>query len=78
LIYESLQKEIDRVVSTLPEREALILKRFYGLGGNAPMTLEEISEEFNLTRERVRQLKEKAIKRLKNTSRSKVLRSYLG
>ncbi len=78
LLYESLQKEIDRVVSTLPEREASIIKRFYGLGGSAPMTLEEISEEFDLTRERVRQIKEKAIKRLKNTSRSKVLKSYLG
>ncbi len=78
LMYESLQKEIDRVVSTLPEREALILRRFYGLGGKTPMTLEEISEEFDLTRERVRQIKEKAIKRLKNTSRSKVLKSYLG
>jgi RNA polymerase primary sigma factor len=78
LLYESLQKEIDRVVSTLPEREALIIRRFYGLGGKAPMTLEEISEEFDLTRERVRQIKEKAIKRLKNTSRSKTLKSYLG
>ncbi len=78
LLYESLQKEIDRVVSTLPEREASVIKRFYGLGGSAPMTLEEISEEFDLTRERVRQIKEKAIKRLKNTSRSKVLKSYLG
>ncbi len=78
LLYESLQKEIDRIVSTLPERESEIIRRFYGLGGITPMTLEEISEEFELTRERVRQIKEKAIKRLKNTSRSKVLKSYLG
>ena len=78
LLYESLQKEIDRIVSTLPEREASIIRRFYGLGGITPMTLEEISEELELTRERVRQIKEKAIKRLKNTSRSKILKSYLG
>jgi RNA polymerase primary sigma factor len=78
LIYESLQKEIERVVSTLPEREAQIIRLFYGLGGITPLTLEEISEKFELTRERVRQIREKAIKKLKNTSRSKILKSYLG
>jgi len=78
LIYESLQKEIDRAISTLSEREASVIQLYYGLKGKHAMTLEEISEEFDLTRERVRQIKEKAIRRLKQTSRSKILRSYLG
>ena len=72
LLYESLKKEIDRAISTLTPREA------DGLNGSHPMTLEEIGEKFDLTRERVRQIKEKAIRRLKNTSRSKILKSYLG
>ncbi len=78
LLYESLQKEIDRAISTLSEREAAVIRLYFGLKGKHPMTLEEISEEFDLTRERVRQIKEKAIRRLKQTSRSKILKSYLG
>ncbi len=78
LLYESLRKEIERVISTLTPREAEILKYYFGLEGKYPMTLEEIGEKFDLTRERVRQIKEKAIRRLKQTSRSKILKTYLG
>lgn len=78
LIYESLRTEIERAVSTLTSREADVVRLFFGLEGKHPMTLEEIAEKFNLTRERVRQIKEKAIRRLKHTSRSKILKSYLG
>lgn len=78
LIYDSLRKEIERAVSTLTQREADVIRYFYGLNGFQQLTLEEISEKFDLTRERVRQIKEKAIRRLKNTSRSKILQSYLG
>ena len=78
LIYESLRKEIERVISTLTLREGEILKYYFGLEGKYPMTLEEIGEKFDLTRERVRQIKEKAIRRLKQTSRSKILKTYLG
>jgi len=78
LLYESLRKEIDRAISTLTQREADVVKLYFGLNGSHPMTLEEIGETFDLTRERVRQIKEKAIRRLKHTSRSKILKSYLG
>ncbi|MDC1186535.1 sigma-70 family RNA polymerase sigma factor [Crocinitomicaceae bacterium] len=78
LVVESLQKDIDRSLSTLTVRESEILKMYYGLGGMPAQTLEEIGTRFELTRERVRQIKEKAIRRLKHTSRSKMLRSYLG
>ena len=78
LIYESLRKEIDRAVSTLTPREADVIRMYFGLNQRHPMTLEEIGERFDLTRERVRQIKEKAIRRLKHTSRSKILKSYLG
>ncbi|HQQ12934.1 MAG TPA: sigma-70 family RNA polymerase sigma factor, partial [Bacteroidales bacterium] len=78
LLYESLRKEIDRAISTLTPREADVIKLYFGLNGSHPMTLEEIGEKFDLTRERVRQIKEKAIRRLKHTSRSKILKSYLG
>lgn len=77
LISESLSREIDRALSTLTERESDIVKLFFGIGGQE-MTLEEIGERFGLTRERVRQIKEKAIRRLRNASRSKLLKSYLG
>ena len=77
LISESLQKEIDRALSTLTERESDIIKMFFGIGGQE-MTLEEIGDKFQLTRERVRQIKEKAIRRLRQDSRSKLLKSYLG
>ena len=77
LINESLSKEIDRALSTLTDREAEIIRKFFGIG-MPEMTLEEIGEEFGLTRERVRQIKEKAIRRLRNNSRSKLLKPYLG
>ena len=78
LLYDSLRKEIDRAVSTLTPREADVVRFYFGLGNSHPMTLEEIGEKFDLTRERVRQIKEKAIRRLKHTSRSKILKTYLG
>ena len=77
LIYESLQQEIERTLSTLTERESDIVKMFFGIGCQE-MTLEEIGDKFQLTRERVRQIKEKAIKRLRQNSRSKLLRTFLG
>ncbi len=78
LISESLQKEVERSLSTLTERERDVIKLFFGLGMNTGLTLEEIGAKFDLTRERVRQIKEKAIRRLRHTSRSKLLRGYLG
>jgi RNA polymerase primary sigma factor len=78
LINDSLRKEIDRALSTLTSREADVIKYYFGLNGEHAMTLEEIGEKFDLTRERVRQIKEKAIRRLKQTSRSKILKTYLG
>ncbi len=78
LLYESLKKEIDRAISTLTPREADVVRLYFGLNSKHPMTLEEIGERFDLTRERVRQIKEKAIRRLKHTSRSKILKTYLG
>jgi RNA polymerase primary sigma factor len=77
LLNESLSKEIDRALATLTERERDIVKYFFGIG-TQEMTLEEIGEQFGLTRERVRQIKEKAIRRLRHSSRSKLLKSYLG
>jgi RNA polymerase primary sigma factor len=77
LLKESLRKEIERALSTLSPREANIIRLYFGLNGKHPLTLEEIGEEFDLTRERVRQIKEKALKRLKQTTRSKILKSYL-
>jgi RNA polymerase primary sigma factor len=78
LINESLSEEIKRSLSTLTEREREIVVLFFGLGANSPLSLEEIGEKFNLTRERVRQIKDKALQRLRHTSRSKILKSYLG
>ncbi|MDE5421787.1 RNA polymerase primary sigma factor [Ancylomarina subtilis] len=77
LLNESLTREIDRALATLTERESDIIKLFFGIGIQE-MTLEEIGEKFGLTRERVRQIKEKAIRRLRHTSRSKLLKTYLG
>ncbi|MBN2777749.1 MAG: sigma-70 family RNA polymerase sigma factor [Bacteroidales bacterium] len=77
LINESLAKEIDRALATLTERERDIVKLFFGIACQ-DMTLEEIGDKFGLTRERVRQIKEKAIRRLRHSSRSKLLKSYLG
>lgn len=78
LVSESLRKDIERSLSTLTSREGDVVRLYYGLNGRHPMTLEEIGERFDLTRERVRQIKEKAIRRLKHTSRSRMLKSYLG
>jgi len=78
LVHESLRIEIERALETLTPREADVVKLYFGLGEHQPMTLEEIGETFDLTRERVRQIKEKAIRRLKHTSRSKILMTYLG
>ena len=77
LINESLSTEVDRALETLTDRERDIIKYFFGIG-TSEMTLEEIGEKFDLTRERVRQIKEKAIRRLRHSSRSKLLKSYLG
>ncbi|MDY3979788.1 MAG: RNA polymerase sigma factor RpoD/SigA [Tidjanibacter sp.] len=77
LINESLSTEVDRALDTLTDREKDIIKFFFGIGCSE-MTLEEIGEKFGLTRERVRQIKEKAIRRLRHSSRSKLLKSYLG
>ena len=77
LVNESLNTEIERALSTLTDREREIIKSFFGIGCQE-MTREEIGERFGLTRERVRQIKEKAIRRLKSPSRSKLLKSYLG
>ncbi len=78
LLSESLRKEIERALGTLSSREADVLRLYFGLHGGPAMTLEEIGERFALTRERVRQIKEKAIRRLKHSSRSKLLKAYLG
>jgi RNA polymerase primary sigma factor len=78
LLTDSLRREIERVLSILTYREANILRLYFGFNTKYQYTLEEIGQEFNLTRERVRQIKEKAIKRLKNAARSKLLKSYLG
>ena len=77
LVNESLSKEIDRALSTLTEREKDIIQMFFGIN-TQEMTLEEIGDKFGLTRERVRQIKEKAIRRLRANSRSKLLKAYLG
>ncbi len=78
LINESLAWEIERALTSLSPREAKVLKLYFGLGMKHPFTLEEIGEELSLTRERVRQIKEKAIKRIQFTTRCKILRTYLG
>ena len=78
LLLESLRKEIDRSLAGLTPREMDVLKLYFGLNGSHPHSLEEIGEKFELTRERVRQIKEKAVRRLKHSSRSKLLAGYLG
>lgn len=78
LLKNSLKREISRALATLTQRESDVIVFYFGLNGNNPMTLEEIGEKFHLTRERVRQIKEKATRRLRYTTRSKILRSYLG
>lgn len=78
LMNDSLRREVQRALSTLTQREADVITLYFGLNGEQSMTLEEIGEKFSLTRERVRQIKEKAIRRLRHTSRSKALKPYLG
>ena len=78
LMYESLQQEINRSLSTLPEKEREVLRLFFGIGVSHALTLQEIALKFDLTRERVRQIKEKAIRRLRHKSRSRLLKTYLG
>lgn len=78
LMEGSLRKEVQRALSTLSERESLVISSYFGLDGSQAMTLEEIGEKFDLTRERVRQIKEKATRKLKNSTRSKLLKAYLG
>jgi RNA polymerase primary sigma factor len=78
LVVESLRTEIERSLNTLTPREGDVVRLYYGLNGRTALTLEEIGERFDLTRERVRQIKEKAIRRLKHTARSRMLKTYLG
>jgi RNA polymerase primary sigma factor len=78
LMSESLKKEIERALSTLTEREAEVIRLYFGINSEYSATLEEIGEILNLTRERVRQIKEKALMRLRHSSRSKSLKAYLG
>ena len=78
LMVDSLRTEIERSLTTLTQREGDVIRLYFGLNGQHPLTLEEIGEKFDLTRERVRQIKEKAIRRLKHTSRSTILKTYLG
>ncbi|MFM7668481.1 MAG: RNA polymerase sigma factor RpoD/SigA [Bacteroidota bacterium] len=78
LVLESLRKDIERSLTALTPRESDVVKLFYGLEGRAPMSLDEIGDRFDLTRERVRQIKEKAIRRLKHSSKNRILKSYLG
>lgn len=78
LIHESLQKEIKRVVSILSEKEREIIKLYFGLEKNQPHSYEDISDKVKLTRERVRQIKEKALRKLRKSSKSKILKAYLG
>ena len=78
LMVDSLKREVQRTLSTLTQREADVMSFYFGLNGQQAMTLEEIGEKFSLTRERVRQIKEKATRRLRHSSRSKTLKSYLG
>ena len=78
LMHESLKSEVESVLSTLSEREANVLRLYFGINSERSATLEEIGERFNLTRERVRQIKEKAIRSLRHPSKSKNLKAYLG
>jgi RNA polymerase primary sigma factor len=78
LVLESLRSDIRRSLTSLTSRESEVVSMFYGLEGKTPMSLEEIGVKFDLTRERVRQIKEKAIRRLKQTSKNRALKSYLG
>ena len=78
LMMDSLKLEIDRALDTLSNKEGDVIKLYYGLGGEMPMSLDEIGQTFDLSRERVRQIKEKGIRRLRHNSKSKILKTYLG
>ena len=78
LMENSLNIEVNRALDTLSPREAAVIKHYYGISQKQPMSLQEIGDQFGLTRERVRQIKEKGIRRLRHTSKSKVLKTYLG
>ncbi|MCF7804863.1 MAG: RNA polymerase sigma factor RpoD/SigA [Candidatus Marinimicrobia bacterium] len=78
LIDESLHHEVEEALATLDEREADIIRRYFGIGFDQPLTLEQIGSEYDLTRERIRQIKEKALQKLRHTSRTKILKKYLG
>lgn len=78
LVHQSLCEEIERLLKALPSREAEVVRLFFGLNNRTPLSLEEIGQQFNLTRERVRQIKEKAVRRLKINSKCEMLKSYLG
>jgi RNA polymerase primary sigma factor len=78
LIGDSLKSEVGRALATLTARESDVISHYYGLGGIESLTLEEIGDKFHITRERVRQIREKATRRLRHSSRSKTLRTYLG
>ena len=78
LMADSLKLEINRALETLSNKEGDVIKLYYGLGGELPMSLDEIGVTFDLSRERVRQIKEKGIRRLRHTSKSKILKTYLG
>ena len=78
MIQESLEEEVSAVLDTLKDREREVLKMYYGIGGESELDLNEIAEKFGLTRERTRQIKEKAVRRLRHESRSEILRYYLG
>ena len=78
IMKESLTEEIKRVLNTIPEREAMIIENYFGIDVDRSLTLEEIGDQLRLTRERVRQLKERAIKRLQHATRAHLLRAFLG
>ena len=78
MMHESLEEEVSVALGTLKDREKEILKMHYGIGGESELNLTEIAEKFGLTRERVRQIRDKAIRRLRHESRSEILRPYLG
>lgn len=78
LMKDSLNVEVNRALDTLSEKEAEVIRHYFGISEKHPMSLQEIGDAFGLTRERVRQIKEKGIRRLRHTSKSKVLKTYLG
>jgi RNA polymerase primary sigma factor len=78
LMNDSLNIEVNRALDMLSEKESNVIRHYFGINNNSPMSLQEIGESFGLTRERVRQIKEKGIRRLRHTSKSKILKTYLG